>query len=635
MVRRITALYQSPSQPRQQQCYIRHNIHRPGIVVTATRLTAAMSILMLIACTEQQPSPSDSSADQGSADPGTATRPSGMQVVAARETLHRDGDDLLSAGLGLDGLRGAAPRLVDSTLARSARLRRLAIHTNYQGLADLTETGGFDAEATLPEVPGREFHAFVELPSTDHPFRVMLQLPDAFDPQAPCLVVAPASGSRGIYGGLPVAGPWALPRGCALALTDKGAGTDLFDHAVDTGVTLDGTRAARGDAPLGFTPQPAPAPLVSVPHAHSGDNPEADWGRHTIAATHFGLEALGQAYPDAAAFTPERVRVIAAAISNGGSAALRALEQAEPGLFDAAVVAAPNVSAPEARHLYDYATEAALLQPCLLADADYLGTLPFANPALQPAGEQRCESLHEAGLIDAPAPTAARAVLEAGGFETGALEQAAVNTTLDLWRSVAAMYASAYLGTPVDAMPCEFGVAVTGDDGRPRPAEEAQRGLWWASSSGVVPGAGLQWIDPLADENPQDPAFPGLVCLRELWTGDDQNAIALREAVQATYASAELPDVPVLILHGRQDGLIPAAFSSRTYLGAARANGAEQIAYWEIDGAQHFDVIVPYPGVSDRYRPLLPYLWEGLDRIEAVLDGQAELGEDRVITALE
>jgi len=605
------------------------NSPRPNdqeLLVTVSRLNAVLGILLLAACTDRAP-------DEPGREPGA-----GNATVApgVRETTHREGDDLLSAGLGLDGLRGPAPRLTDSTIKRSALLRRLAIHTNYRGLTDLTATGGFDTSATLPAVPGREFQAFARLPSAGQPFRVMLQLPDAFDPDDPCLVVAPASGSRGIYGGLPVAGPWALPRGCALALTDKGAGTDLFDHASGTGVTLDGTRAGRAaEQSLGFAPDPAPSPLVSVPHAHSGDNPEAAWGEHTLVATHFGLDILSQAFPDADPFTPERVRVIVAAISNGGSAALRALEQAEPDLFDAAVVAAPNVSAPGARHLYDYATQAALLQPCLLADAERLTTLPFGNPALIPPGEQRCTSLHEAGIIDEPDAAAARQVLQATGFEAGALEQAAVNTTLGVWRSIAAMYASAYLGTPVDEMPCGFGVAVVGEDGAPAAAAANRRDLWWASSSGVVPGGGLQWLDARAADRPSDPNFPALRCLRDLWTGDGEQSDALRTAAQATYASAELPDIPVLILHGRQDGLIPAAFSSRTYVGAARDNGAARLAYWEIDGAQHFDAIVPVPGVSERYRPLLPFFWEALDRIEAVLDGRTELGGDRVIPALE
>jgi hydroxybutyrate-dimer hydrolase len=523
--------------------------------------------------------------------------------------------------------------LNDTGTGDPLQLRRLAIHTNYRGLADLTPSGGFAVDATLPVVPGREFHAFVTLPGADQPVRVLLQLPDAFDADAPCIVVAPVSGSRGIYGGVPVAGPWALPRGCALASTDKGAGTDLFDHASNTGVALDGTRAERGET-LGFRPARLRHPLVSVPHAHSGDHPEADWGRHAIESLRFALDMLDRAYPEHAPFASADVRVIAAAISNGGSAALRALERGEAGLFDAAVVAAPNVTPPGARPLYDYATEAALLQPCALAEPEALAGLPFGNPQLLAIGRQRCESLAAAGMLDSPSPDAARARLLAAGFDAGALEQMAVNATLDVWRSVAAMYASAYLRTPVDAMPCGYAVAVTDDDGQPVPAEPDRRASWWATSSGVVPGAGIDWIDRLADGTDDDPAFPGLACLRGLWTGGDDRTQRLRESVDATRATADLPNVPVIVLHGRQDGLIPAAFSARPYVEAARATGARRLAYWEIDGAQHFDVLVPFPGLTTRYRPLLPYLWEALDRIWAVLDGTTPLGGDRTIVAV-
>ena len=44
-----------------------------------------------------------------------------------------------------------------------------------------------------------------------------------------CMVVTASSGSRGIYGAIAVAGAWGLPKGCAVAYTDKGAGTDYFD----------------------------------------------------------------------------------------------------------------------------------------------------------------------------------------------------------------------------------------------------------------------------------------------------------------------------------------------------------------------------------------------------------------------
>lgn len=577
------------------------------------RLALAMAFpACLAACTATAPERDAS---------GPTKRP--PLVSDIRETVHRDGDDLLSAGLGLAGLRVPAPPLADDALDEAARLRRVAIHTNWRGLADLSASDGDREGAGLPVITGREFHAFARLPGRSQPFRVLVQLPDAFDPDHPCLVVAPASGSRGIYGGLPVAGPWALPRGCALALTDKGAGTDLFDHAGDTGTALDGRRASRGSAMLGFEPAPielgpasAGLALVSIPHAHSGDHPEADWGRHTLEAVRFGLQVLDRAFPEQATFTPERVRIIGVGISNGGNAILRALEIDDEGLFDAAVVGAPNITAPEQRPLYDYATEAALFQPCTLADPQALMGIPFGNPMLLPAAQARCQSLHGAGLLPEPTAAAARAVLEASGFEDAALELAAVNVTLDLWRAVAALYASAYLRTPVDAMPCDYAVATLDSAGKPAPAAAAEIDLWWATSSGVVPTGSAGWIDRRAEQSPGDPSFAGLICLRELWTGTDAAAQQLRQAVAETRASARLPDIPVILLHGRNDGLVPAAFSSRPYAAAARAHGARQLDYREIDGVQHFDALVPFPGMSKRYRPLIPMVWEALEALD-------------------
>lgn len=554
-------------------------------------------------------------------EPTAAT--SAALISEIRETVHRDGDDLLSAGLGLARLRAPAPPLADDTLNPAQHLRRVAIHANWRGLADLTASGGYGEGAELALVEGREFHAFARLPGRTQPFRVMLQLPDTFDPEQPCLVVAPASGSRGIYGGLPVAGPWALPRGCALALTDKGAGTDLFDHAGDTGTALDGTRTARGLAQLGFEPAPielgpasAGLALVSIPHGHSGDNPEADWGRHTLEAARFGLQVLDRTYPERAPFTPERVRIIAVAISNGGNAVLRALEIDDQGLFDAAVVGAPNITAADQRPLYDYATEAALFQPCTLADPDRLMSLPFGNPMLLPAAQARCNSLHGAGLLPEPTAAAARVVLQGSGFEAGAMEQSAVNTALDIWRAVAALYASAYSRTPVDAMPCGYAVAALDSAGKPAPAAAKQIDLWWATSSGVVPAGSAGWIDRRAADTPDDPNFAGLMCLRELWTGNDAAAQQLRQSVADTLATARLPNIPIIIVHGKNDGLIPPAFSSRPYAQAARANGAAQMDYREIDGAQHFDSLVPFPGMSSRYRPLIPMVWQALDELD-------------------
>ena len=50
---------------------------------------------------------------------------------------------------------------------------------------------------------------------------------------------------------------------------------------------------------------------IAVKHAHSGDNPEADWGRHVLQAARFGLQALNEAFPQQAPFTAANTRIIA------------------------------------------------------------------------------------------------------------------------------------------------------------------------------------------------------------------------------------------------------------------------------------------------------------------------------------
>ena len=254
-----------------------------------------------------------------------------------RETHHRHGDDLLTAGLGLDGIRQPhSPRFADPTRPRPEELRRRAIHTNWRAIADLSSQGAFGSlYGGAPVIPGREYQAFARLPGTAAPHRVLLQAPDAFDRQMRCLIVTASPGSRGVYGSIALAGAWGLPQGFAVAYTDKGAGTGYFDAESDTGVQLDGTRAHRGEAPLEFEPAQADSG-VGIKHAHSGDNPEAHWGDYVLQAVEFGLAMLERAYPDAAPFTTDNTRIIAVGLSNGGASVLQAAGRDQDGIFDGA-----------------------------------------------------------------------------------------------------------------------------------------------------------------------------------------------------------------------------------------------------------------------------------------------------------
>lgn len=581
-------------------------------------LALPLAIVLLAACDRSGDSPS-----------GEGTAPD----LDIRISEHRDGDDLLTAGLGLEGLAGSAPQAADPESPTPVELRRMAVYKSWTGIQSFTPAGGLGGVLDdLPAVPGREFQAFMTLDGATHPFRVLLQLPDSFDAERPCLVVAPASGSRGVYGAIALAGPWALPSGCAVAYTDKGAGTDFFDYSTGTGVRLDGTRAGRDGASLGFEPEvmpqgdeesdgPAPDPaMVALSHVHSRDHPEADWGRHVLATAEFGLRVLSEEFQGE--FRGEDARVIAAGLSNGGGAVLRAAELDEAGLLDAVVAVSPNITAPGAPPLYDYATAAALYQPCLLADLEAIGDMPLGNPTLAALGEVRCASLVRAGLLEESSAPAARARLNELGFESDALSQSAVNVALGLWRTLGASYASAYLRRGPFDMPCGFSYSAPD-------ATSAQRQSWWALHSGIGAGEGIVLTDTMGEG--QDSQLPALRCLRGLWAGKGSETRQLHEAVEATRASARLPgDAPVMVIHGGNDGLIPAAFSSRPWVEQVRSNGGN-VTYWEVDRAQHFDVLLGAPGVAGRYVPLLPYGWRALDRVDEALDGAGSTGEDRMI----
>ncbi|HZP67282.1 MAG TPA: 3-hydroxybutyrate oligomer hydrolase family protein, partial [Rudaea sp.] len=258
-----------------------------------------------------------------------------------RETAHRGDDDLLSAGLGLAGLRGAPVPFVNAEAPTPAELRRRAIQTSWKGIADLGPLGSYgDVYGGVPSVPGREYQAFAKLPHALAPHRVLVQVPDAFDLRARCLVVTASSGSRGVYGAIALAGAWGLPHGCAVAYTDKGTGSGYFDLASGTGVALDGTRAAAGAVPLEFEPtgRAAKSSNIAVKHAHSGDNPEADWGAHVLQAARFGLAMLDRALPHEAPFTAANTRIIAVGVSNGAGAVLQAAGLDDNGML-AGVVA--------------------------------------------------------------------------------------------------------------------------------------------------------------------------------------------------------------------------------------------------------------------------------------------------------
>ena len=555
----------------------------------------------------------------------TAMARPGFLVSDVRVTEHRDHDDLLSAGLGLAGLAGAPSPFADPARPTPDELRRRAIQTSWKGIADLGPLGGYGTVyGGVPAVPGREFQAFARVPGASQPHRVLLQVPDHFDTAHRCLLVAPSSGSRGVYGAIALAGAWGLPKGCAVAYTDKGTGAGYFDYADDSGVQLDGTRAKRGEAMLEFEPKPAAADAgIAVKQMHSGDNPEADWGRDVIQAAQFGLAMLDRAFPAQAPFTPQNTRIIATGLSNGGGAVLQAAGLDDGHLFAGVVALEPNVYVPgHGRAMYDYATEAAIWLPCALTTPRF-AHVPFGRApdgSVPPARIQRCASLHAQGRLPGASPVAqgeaAYEQLRAHGWTDEAMATAASTTSFDLWRVIAAGYASSYLRTGAADMPCGFRYVAVDKDGHPAPADAATRAAWWADGSGIPPGNGIALRGGM--DRSDDPTLAGLDCLRNLWTGDGVNARALRAGVEATAVRLPRADLPLWVLHGAGDGLLPTAFSSEPYVACLRDEGRAPL-YWRVPHAQHFDAFLAVPGFGAAHVPLLPYGYAALDRLWAHL----------------
>jgi hydroxybutyrate-dimer hydrolase len=547
-----------------------------------------------------------------------------------RVTEHRGHDDLLSAGLGLAGLAGSPSAFANPLDPSAEELRRRAIQASWKGIADLGPLGGYGSVyGGVPDVPGREYQAFARIPGARAPHRVLLQLPDNFDRHRRCLVVTASSGSRGIYGAIALAGAWGLPHGCAVAYTDKGTGTGYYDYADNSGVALDGRRVRRGEAELEFQPPPAPPTAgIAIKQMHSGDNPEADWGRHVIQAAWFGLAMLDRAYPDQAPFTPQNTKIIATGLSNGGGAVLQAAGLDRQGMFAGVVALEPNVYVAEhGRALYDYVTEAAIWLPCALNSPRFAST-PFARgPGHQPmpAWLLRCASLRARGKLSgntaAEQAEQARQYLHGRGWSDEAMATAASSTAFDLWRVVAAGYASSYLRRSATEMPCGFRYAAIGSDGLPGVADPATRAGWWADGSGIPPGNGIGLFGGTSVS--ADPTLSGVECLRALWTGSDHEAQALHASVLATAVKMPRRELPLWVLHGAGDGLLPTAFSSEPYVQWLRDQGRRPI-YWKVPHAQHFDAFLSLPGFGDQHVPLLPYGYLALDRLWAHLyDGAA------------
>lgn len=568
---------------------------------------------------------------------------------------HYDGisDDLLTAGLGRDGIQSAiAPPVSASPTA--AELRRRAIHANYRALVDTSAGGGFgtlygpmisvaaDGRIVRPgdgRIAGSEYLAFADRRDDGSNVTLMVQVPAHFDPKKPCIVTGTSSGSRGIFGAIGTSGEWGLQKGCAVAYADKGSGNGMHDLATDTVGLIDGLRADAGLAGEAshFTADLSPSERaaflgawpnrVAIKHAHSQRNPEADWGRDTLDAVRFAFYVLNERHGVhtrkgvVRTIRPGNTVVIAASVSNGAGAALAAAEQDREHLIDGVAVSEPQVQLRDNRRvtvrrgsqvrsgsgrpLYDYSSYANLMQPCATLSPRAAGS-PFAVAVAPLLAANRCEALAARGLIDgdtneARGDSALQALLDYG-WEPESIPLTATHYAFAV-PPVTLTYANSYGRFGVDERVCNFSYAAVAGV-TPTAWSASDAALSFATGNGVPPTAGLQIINDAALGGPtldaasvtastgkQDYNVDGALCLRELWTGGSVEAARVREGVEAVRLKGDLGGRPAIIVHGRADALVPVGFTSRPYLGMNQlAEGPRsKLRYIEVTNAQHFD----------------------------------------------
>lgn len=508
-------------------------------------------------------------------------------------------NDLLTAGLGTKGLKSQEePTLADPLAPTADELRRLAIYKNYRALVDCTTGGGFgvlygpnvDVNGNPTDsqglISGAEYLTFAnKWGCGGEKVTLMVQIPDTFDPADACVVTAPSSGSRGIYGAIGTAGEWGLKHGCAVAYTCAGKGIGVHDLQNNTVNLIDGLRedALEAGCDSNFTADLGPHGLAAYnaayphrfafTHAHSKHNPEASWDDNVLQSIRFAFYVINHELKlrgnHHAEVRPANTIVIASNVSNGGGASLRAAEKDYYSLIDGVAVGEPNVTPrrlspkrdfiimqgsrpPVTKHsrpLYDYISLLQVYQGCAnLAAANAAAPWNYTNRTL---GRNNCTSLKEKGLLTAETVEAqadeALAIINAYGIlpEQNILQPALYYFFVP--ESIAVTYANAYsrsgveenlagysfgatTGNPFNAKPADA------EAGWPKALDAANVNRLFGTANGIPPTAGIHLINNMSAEKGspresristssstgrQDMNVDGALKLRSLWTGSD------------------------------------------------------------------------------------------------------------------
>lgn len=639
---------------------------------------------------------SDSNNNNSNNDDNTAGY-TGLETLGKSVTTHYDGaNDGLLAGLGLSGLQTAPSFYADATAPQTAEIRRNAIQANYVALVDQSAAGGFGTlygpkdDTTFA---GSETLAFIG--EGINRATIMVQIPNSFKVDSPCIVAAPSSGSRGVYGAVGTGGAWGLEKGCAVAYTDANKGTGAIELTQNKGYGLQldlldlantdqeasflvptQDRVTNPSSEYGGVTLPTQAALDSYvqgnpnrfafKHAHSQKNIEKDWGLHTIQSVKFAFKLLNDKFDKT--FNADNTLVMGASVSNGGSALLRAVEQDTDSLFDGIVVGEPNINpqtAPQAfsiamgnrdvvnnhsKSAYEYFLLGELYAGCASKDPANSGSL-FAE--LRGDTAARCDALVAAGLLtdgsyEEEGAEATKRLNDAG-FLTESNKLLVGYSGIDLFQSLLATYGNAYTRSSVVDNLCNISMAHV-VAGTTAPAAKSDLATLSALSNGIPRTADLYLIKDDAAGGPAiqiaaastngvaDYNFEGAACWKDLWDNTSNPLHSrLMKGIDEIKGTGDLKGTPTVVVHGRDDALIPVNHSSRPYyaLNKQREGDKSQLRYYEIKHSQHLDTLNQlYASAGMQYVPIDYYFKQGLELMYTHLTEGKALPPSQVVQTI-
>lgn len=601
-------------------------------------------------------------------------------------------NDGLLGGFGLSGFRASPTFYADPNNPTKAEIRRHTIYLNYRALLDTSTAGGFGRlYGPLDDTtyPGYEYLAFVG--EGHNRATLMVQIPDTFDVSKPCIIAAPSSGSRGVYGAVATSGAWGLKHGCAVAYTDANKGTGAVDlnQSIGFGIQHDANMLSTTDeltyrvptqesvsspsAEYAGVTLPTDQDLMtyiannpnrySFKHAHSQKNVEKDWGLHTLQAIKFAFQQLNEQF-QGTTFDSDNTMVIAASVSNGGAAALRALEQDVEDLIDAVVVGEPNINPQTAsqsfgiksggstftmhsKPAYEYFALAEMYAACASKAPANAGAL-FSE--LRGSVEGRCDALVAAGMLTdgtyEEEGTEALSKLTEAGFLPGSHKILVGYAGVDLFQSLVATYGNAYTRSSVVDSLCNVSMASV-DAGTTAPSVNASVSTLAATSTGIprtsniylikddaMGGPALQFA-AVSSNGQADYNFEGAQCWYDLWANNTNPLNSrLMQGIDEVKGDGNLKGKPVIIVHGRDDALIPVNHSSRPYYALNhQVDGTDSnLKYYEITNAQHLDSLnQSYALAGMNYVPIDYYFKEGMDIMYDHLTNGTDLPPSQVV----